>query len=122
MNNSEKINETHRKFSCSLISVCLGQGDVTSFSFLSRLEFRPCYGKLSVLASVFGCVPTLALIATATLQKKEEIVQSLGPIDPVSVEINPDRPNIFLCGMFKTKSRRHQIRAQTGSISRWKVQ
>jgi len=95
LNNSEKINETCGKFSCSLRSVCLGQCDVTSFSFLTRKEFRPCYGKLSVLASVFASVPTLALTATATLQKKEEIVQSLGLIDPVSVEINPDRANIF---------------------------
>ena len=44
---------------------------------------------------MFASVPTIALTATATLQKREEIVQSLGLIDPVSVEINPHRPNIF---------------------------
>ena len=112
MNNSEKINETYGKFSSSLISVCLGQRDVTSFSFLTRKEFRPCYGKLSVLARVFASVPTLALIATATLQKKEEIVLSLGLIDPVSVEINPDRPNIF----FPACSRPNQGDTKLGPI------
>lgn len=53
---------------------------------------------------MFSSVPTLALTATATLQKKEEIVQFLGLIDSLSVEINPDRPNIF----FATCSRPNQ--------------
>lgn len=60
-----------------------------------RKEFRPCCGKLGLLASVPSDIPTLALKATATLKKKEEIVQSLGLLDPMFVEINPDRPNLF---------------------------
>ena len=66
-----------------------------NFSYIFRKEFRPCYGKLGLLASIFPSIPYLALTATATLATKEEIVRSLGLMDPTFVEINPDRPNIY---------------------------
>ena len=53
---------------------------------------------------MFSSVPILALTASATLQKNEEIAQSLGLIDPLSFEINPDHPNIF----FAARSRPNQ--------------
>lgn len=48
------------------------------------------------MTSVFHNIPSLALTATATQQTKKEIVKSLGLLDPLPIEINPDRPNIFL--------------------------
>ena len=61
----------------------------------ARKDFRPCYGKLGMLASLFPSLPFLALTATANQQTKKEIVESLGLVEPVFIEINPDRANIF---------------------------
>ena len=36
------------------------------------------------------------MTATATIQRKKEIASSLGMYNPVIIESNPDRPNIFL--------------------------
>ena len=36
----------------------------------ARKDFRPCYGKLGMLASLFPSLPFLALTATATLSYK----------------------------------------------------
>ena len=46
--------------------------------------------------SLFPDVPIVALTATATAQRKKEIETSLGMHNPVIVESNPERPNIFL--------------------------
>ena len=64
--------------------------------YLFRKDFRPCYAKIGVLGSLFSDVPIVALTATATAQRKKEIETSLGMHNPVIVESNPDRPNIFL--------------------------
>lgn len=48
-----------------------------------------------MLASLFPNVPMLALTATATTQTKEQIATNLGMHDPVIIETNPDRPNIY---------------------------
>ena len=48
-----------------------------------------------MLASIFPKVPFLALTATATSQSKKGIAESLGLMDPLIIEANPDRPNIF---------------------------
>ena len=61
----------------------------------ARKDFRLCYGKLGMLASLFPSLPFLALTATANQQTKKEIVESLGLVEPVFIEINPDRANIF---------------------------
>ena len=88
------------------------------FSHLfTRKEFRPCYGKLGLLASVFSSIPSLALTATATLQKKEEIVQSLGLLDPSSVEINPDRPNIFFAACSRPNQGDTKLEAILGPLA-----
>ena len=64
--------------------------------YLFRKDFRPCYAKIGVLGSLFPDVPIVALTATATAQRKKEIETSLGMHNPVIVESNPHRPNIFL--------------------------
>ena len=61
----------------------------------SRNEFRPCYRKPGILSSIFWNFPFLALRATVTVDAKNEIVSSLGLMDPTFLEINPDRRNIF---------------------------
>ena len=66
-----------------------------------RKNFRPCYGKIGTLGSLFPGVPILALTATATPQRKKEIASSLGMHNHVIIESNPDRPNIF----FETRKR-----------------
>ena len=63
---------------------------------LKRRNFRPCYGKLGMLANIFPNTPFLAMTATATKQMKNDISCSLGLIDPVYIEVSPDRPNIFI--------------------------
>ena len=75
---------------------CKGFLLFTFYIFLTcRKEFRPCYGKLGLLSSIFPNIPILALTATATVNTKKEIVSSLALMDPKFIEINPDRPNIF---------------------------
>ena len=53
--------------------------------------------EVGMLASLFPSLPFLALTATANQQTKKEIVESLGLVEPVFIEINPDRANIFFC-------------------------
>lgn len=48
-----------------------------------------------MLGSVFPGVPFLGLTATATVERKKEIAFNLGMHDPVVIEFNPNRPNIF---------------------------
>ena len=60
-----------------------------------RCTFRPAYGKIGVLSSLFPAVPVLALTGTATRVTKNGIIDSLGLSDPVIVESNPDRPNLY---------------------------
>ena len=64
------------------------------FSVL-RCSFRPAYGKIGVLSNLFPAVPVLALTGTATRATKSGIIDSLGLSDPVIVESNPDRANLY---------------------------
>ena len=41
-----------------------------------RKDFRPCYGRIGVSGSLFPVVPILALIATASTQRKKEIAST----------------------------------------------
>jgi len=41
-------------------------------------------------------VPHVALTATATKSTQTHIIQSLGMKDPIVIQANPDRPNIYL--------------------------
>ena len=60
-----------------------------------RKEFRPAFGKLDPICSIFPDVPIVALTATATKSKREKIVSSTGLQLPFVVEVNPNRENIF---------------------------
>lgn len=64
------------------------------YLYLYRKQFRPAFGKLDVLYSIFPDVSTLALTATANKDKQEKIINSIGLQLPVTVEVNPDRGNI----------------------------
>lgn len=48
-----------------------------------------------MLASLFPNVPMLALTATTTTQTKKQFATNLGMHDPMIIETNPDRPNIY---------------------------
>jgi superfamily II DNA helicase RecQ len=50
---------------------------------------------LGLLESVFPKVPILGLTATDTIKARSQIVQSLGLIQPIVIETNPDRSNIY---------------------------
>ncbi|XP_029209961.2 ATP-dependent DNA helicase RecQ-like [Acropora millepora] len=58
-------------------------------------SFRPAYGKIGVLSNLFPEVPDLALTGTATRATKTGTIDSLGLSDPVMVESNPDRANLY---------------------------
>ena len=49
-----------------------------------------------MLESLFPGVLILALTATATPERRKEIQSSLEMHNPVVIEKNPNRPNIFL--------------------------
>ena len=59
-------------------------------------EFRPDFGKLSQLGSIFPSAPFLVLTATAPRHIRETIVKSLLLYKPVFVLANLDRPNIYI--------------------------
>jgi hypothetical protein len=61
-----------------------------------RDSFRPAYGKLDVLVSIFPEIPHLATTATATLKSQKTICDQLQLKDPTVISVNPDRSNIFL--------------------------
>ena len=65
--------------------------------YISRQGFRPAYKKLGLLSSLFANVPIVGLTATATMKARNEIMSALGLINPVVVETNPDRSNIYFC-------------------------
>ena len=64
------------------------------FSVL-RGSFRPAYGKIGVLSNLFLAVPVLVLTGNATRATKSGIIDSLGLSDPVIVESNPNRANLY---------------------------
>ena len=63
--------------------------------FFVRDSFRPAYGKLDVLVSIFPKTPHLATAATATLKSQRAICNSLQLKQLVVISVNPDCRNIF---------------------------
>ena len=61
----------------------------------NRKSFRPAYGKLDLLTSIFSKTPIIGLTATATKQMKQKIVEAMGIISPFVIDVNPDRKNIY---------------------------
>lgn len=57
-------------------------------------DFRPAYGKLSLLRTAFPKVPLVALSATATKKVIEDIKSSLGLSEPVVYTQSIERKNI----------------------------
>ena len=60
-------------------------------------EFRPDYGKLAQLGSLFPNAPILALTATAPQKRIEYLKDNLHIKNPVVLRGNLDRSNIFIC-------------------------
>ena len=83
-----------------ILNACFRSSFAYCSSFVSlihyhfRKDFRPSYGKLVTLGSIFPKVPLLGMTATATRRACREIIESLGMFNPVEVIGNPDRPNI----------------------------
>ncbi len=57
-------------------------------------DFRPAYGKLSMLCATFPNVPVIAMIATANNIDQRQIKESLGLENCFELVANPDRSNI----------------------------
>ena len=60
-----------------------------------RGSFRPADGEIGVLSNLIPAVPVLVLTGTATRATKSGIIDSLGLSDPVIVESNPNRANLY---------------------------
>ena len=60
-------------------------------------EFRPDFGKLAQLGSLFPSAPILALTATAPKKLIEHLKIKLQVKNPIVVVGNLDRSNIFIC-------------------------
>ena len=65
------------------------------FGLFRGHEFRPDYGKLGTLSSVFPSAKIVAMTATATREYQEAITASFNMKNPSLVVANPDRANIF---------------------------
>ncbi len=59
-------------------------------------DFRPDYWKLGLYRARIGNPPTVALTATATPTVAEDIVRSLGLVDPLVLREGIERENLFL--------------------------
>ena len=69
--------------------------ELNKFYFSFRKHFRPAYGKLDVLSSIFPDIPHVALTATATKSTQHVILNSLKFDNAVIIEANTDRCNLF---------------------------
>ena len=54
----------------------------------NRKSFRPAYGKLDLLTSIFSKTPIIGLTATATKATQQKIEETLGLIKPVVIDVN----------------------------------
>lgn len=66
------------------------------FLFYRGDEFRPKFQKIGELTGLFPNAAHLAVTATATLSFVQVLSKSLQYINPVIIQINPDRPNLYL--------------------------
>lgn len=64
------------------------------FFLCNRKSFRSAFEKLDFLTSLFAKTPIIGLTATATKLIQQKIVESLGLITPIVIDVNPDRKNI----------------------------
>ena len=61
------------------------------------MTFRECFGRLGELRSLLPGAPILALTVTATNKIKKLVIESLSlKKDMVLIDVNPNRPNIYL--------------------------
>uniref|UniRef100_A0A1X7TE05 DNA 3'-5' helicase n=1 Tax=Amphimedon queenslandica TaxID=400682 RepID=A0A1X7TE05_AMPQE len=59
------------------------------------IKFRPDFSRLSEIRSLLPQkINVLALTATATLTLQKEIMSSLGMVDPVVIEVSPEKHNL----------------------------
>jgi hypothetical protein len=66
------------------------------FWFYRGDEFRPKFQKIGELTGLFPNAAHLAVTATATLSSVQVLSKSLQYVNPVIIQINPDRPNLYL--------------------------
>lgn len=67
------------------------------FLFVDRgYDFRPDYGNLDTLASIFPSKPFTAVTATAPVAYQDSIITKFAMRNPLRVVENPNRSNIFM--------------------------
>jgi len=66
------------------------------FLFYRGDEFRPKFQKIGELTGLFPNAAHLAVTATATLSSVQVLSKSLQYVNPVIIQINPDRPTLYL--------------------------
>ena len=59
-------------------------------------DFRPFYGKLGTIKTLFPGVPIMALTATATPHVQQDICKMLSLSSPLTTRTNFNRPNLYL--------------------------
>ena len=74
---------------------------VLLFGLFRGHDFRPDYGKLGTLSSVFPPAKIVAMTATATREYQKAITESLNMKNPSLAVANPDRANIFFMNLCK---------------------
>ena len=93
---------------------------MTFFCFC-RDSFRPAYGKLDILVSIFPEVPHLATTATATLKSQRTICDVLQLNTPKVIAVNPDRGNIFLESKERPASSEDRLHAMLEPLCQKKI-
>lgn len=67
-----------------------------SFHIFRAKEFRTAFDEIHTLKAYFPGVPFVALSGTLTVGQLKTLPATLGLHNPVIVQGNPDRPNIYL--------------------------
>jgi len=81
-------------------------------------DFRPEYMKINTFREKYPQIPIIAVTATATKIVASEIATNLNMVNPVLIEANFDRPNLYLkCVEFrKEKSTEKKVRRKKGEL------
>ena len=69
---------------------------INHFFFVDRgYDFRPDYGKLDTIASIFPSKPFIAVTATAPVAYQDAIIEKFAMQNPLRVLENPNQSNVY---------------------------